>query len=211
MDVKTTFLNGNVEEEVYMKQPEGFVMACNEHKVCKLVKSLYGLKQAPKQKLDGSGKGVIIYLYVDDMLIFGTDQNQVDKTKKILSSKFSMKDMREADVILGRYGVSVPALTKDYKGKKPNTPYPEDQYAVLEIWNEYNILEDIKHGPYSKKLQYAVSNPLDTPYRTNFQTLLQNSKTSFKCANSYSRYLNHKGRFLEEKKSRRGLATHSNP
>ncbi|GJT58722.1 zinc finger, CCHC-type containing protein [Tanacetum coccineum] len=49
MDVKTTFLNGNVEEEVYMKQPEGFVMAGNEHKVCKLVKSLYGLKQAPKQ------------------------------------------------------------------------------------------------------------------------------------------------------------------
>ncbi|GJY43997.1 hypothetical protein Tco_0432210 [Tanacetum coccineum] len=40
----------------------------------------------------------------------------------------------------------------------------EDQYAVLEIWNEYNILEDIKRGPYSKKLQYAVSNPLDTSY-----------------------------------------------
>ncbi|GJR62658.1 hypothetical protein Tco_1504820 [Tanacetum coccineum] len=39
----------------------------------------------------------------------------------------------------------------------------EDQYAVLEIWNEYNILEDIKRGPYSMKLQYAISNPLDTP------------------------------------------------
>ncbi|GKB53171.1 zinc finger, CCHC-type containing protein, partial [Tanacetum coccineum] len=52
-------------------------------------------------KFDGSGKGVIICLYVDDMLIFGTDQNQVDKTKKFLSSKFSMKDMGEADVILG--------------------------------------------------------------------------------------------------------------
>ncbi|GKC84180.1 zinc finger, CCHC-type containing protein [Tanacetum coccineum] len=52
-------------------------------------------------KFDSSGKGVIICLYVDDMLIFGTDQNQVDKTKKFLSSKFSMKDMGEADVILG--------------------------------------------------------------------------------------------------------------
>ncbi|GJT11332.1 zinc finger, CCHC-type containing protein [Tanacetum coccineum] len=49
MDVKTTFLNGDLDEEVYMKQPEGFVMPGNEHKVCKLVKLLYGMKQAPKQ------------------------------------------------------------------------------------------------------------------------------------------------------------------
>nr|GEX99040.1 zinc finger, CCHC-type [Tanacetum cinerariifolium] len=49
MDVKTTFLNGDLDKEVYMKQPEGFVMSGNKHKVCKLVKSLYGLKQAPKQ------------------------------------------------------------------------------------------------------------------------------------------------------------------
>ncbi|GJZ64767.1 zinc finger, CCHC-type containing protein [Tanacetum coccineum] len=97
MDVKTAFLNGDLDEEVYMKQPEGFVMPDNEHKVCKMVKSLYGLKQAPKH----SDKCVIICLYVDDMLIFGIDQNQVDKTNKFLSSKFSMKEMGEADVILG--------------------------------------------------------------------------------------------------------------
>ncbi|GJS76811.1 zinc finger, CCHC-type containing protein [Tanacetum coccineum] len=99
MDVKTLFLNGDLEKEVYMKQPKRCVMLGNEHKVCKLIKSLYGLKQSPKHKFDGSGKGVIIYLYVDDMLIFGTDQNQVDKTKKFLSSKFSMKDMGEAGII----------------------------------------------------------------------------------------------------------------
>ncbi|GJV00991.1 zinc finger, CCHC-type containing protein [Tanacetum coccineum] len=65
MDVKTTFLNGDLDEEVYMKQPEGFVMPSNEHKVC------------------------------------NSDKNQVDKTKKFLSSRFFMKDMGEADVILG--------------------------------------------------------------------------------------------------------------
>ena len=49
MDVKTTFLNGELDEEIYMEQPEGFVVQGQENKVCKLVKSLYGLKQAPKQ------------------------------------------------------------------------------------------------------------------------------------------------------------------
>ncbi|GJT79936.1 putative reverse transcriptase domain-containing protein [Tanacetum coccineum] len=101
IDVKTSFLHGDLDEEMYTKQPKGFVMLGNEHKACKLVKSLYGLKQAPKHKFNDSGKGVIICLYVDDMWIFGTDQNQVDKTKKFLSSTFSMKDMGEADVILG--------------------------------------------------------------------------------------------------------------
>ncbi|CAM8881868.1 unnamed protein product [Rhodiola kirilowii] len=109
-----------------MKQPEGFIMPGNENKVCKLIKSLYGLKQAPKQwhqkfdevilssgfklnqadkciysKFDNSGNGVIICLCVDDMLIFGTDQKRVDLAKEFLSSNFSMKDMGEANVILG--------------------------------------------------------------------------------------------------------------
>nr|KAJ0221909.1 hypothetical protein LSAT_V11C200058740 [Lactuca sativa] len=122
MDVKIAFLNGDLDAEIYMKQPEVFVMPGNEHKVCKLKKSLYGLKQAPKQwhqkfddvvlsngfalnqadkyvynKFDTSGKGVMICLYVDDMLIFGTDLEEVDKTKKFLSSSFDMKDMGEAE------------------------------------------------------------------------------------------------------------------
>ncbi|GJW49520.1 zinc finger, CCHC-type containing protein [Tanacetum coccineum] len=126
MDVKTTFLNFDLEEEVYMKQPEGFVMLGNEHKMCKLVKLLYRLKQAPKQwhqkfdevvlssgfllnqsdkcvysKFDISSKGVIICLYVDEMLIFGTDQNQIDKTK-VFIIKVLMKDMEKQTLFLGK-------------------------------------------------------------------------------------------------------------
>ncbi|GKC81367.1 zinc finger, CCHC-type containing protein, partial [Tanacetum coccineum] len=109
MDVKTAFLNGELEDEVYINQPQGFIMRGNENKVCKLIKSLYGLKQAPKQwhkkfdevvlssvyllnqadkyvysKFDEFGKGVIICLYVDDMLIFGIDQVQSHYIEKVL-------------------------------------------------------------------------------------------------------------------------------
>ena len=48
MDVKTTFLNGIIEEEVYIEQPEGFVIHGKESHVCRLDKALYGLKQAPR-------------------------------------------------------------------------------------------------------------------------------------------------------------------
>ncbi|GJT67365.1 retrovirus-related pol polyprotein from transposon TNT 1-94 [Tanacetum coccineum] len=125
MDVKTAFLNEDLEEEIYMNQPEGFIAPGQEGKVCRLVKSLYGLKQAPKQwhqKFDHtmlesgfkinecdkcvyvkdiSARYVIWCLYVDDMLIVGSNDKIIRSTKDMLKSKFDMKDMGLADVILG--------------------------------------------------------------------------------------------------------------
>jgi hypothetical protein len=124
MDVKTSFLNGELDEEIYIDQPDGFVVKGKEQKVCKLLKSLYGLKQAPKQwyeKFDttltsvgfavneadrcvyyryGGGQSVILCLYVDDILIFGTNIDIINEVKSFLSKSFDIKDLGEADVIL---------------------------------------------------------------------------------------------------------------
>ncbi|KAF3666872.1 hypothetical protein FXO37_10327 [Capsicum annuum] len=125
MDVKTAFLNGDLEEKIYMEQPEGFVVPGKENKVCRLIKSLYGLKQAPKQwhakfnqtmlangfKINEYDKcvyikdtpnyQVVVCLYVDDMLIISRDISDINATKRMLERKFDMKDLGIADVILG--------------------------------------------------------------------------------------------------------------
>ncbi|KAK6160261.1 hypothetical protein DH2020_003642 [Rehmannia glutinosa] len=125
MDVKMAFLNGEIDAEIYMEQPEGFVAPGQEKKVCKLIRSLYGLKQAPKQwhlKFDNTMlsngykinecdkcvyvKGtseafVIVCLYVDDLLIMGSSHDSIMDTKRMLKRNFDMKDMGTADVILG--------------------------------------------------------------------------------------------------------------
>jgi hypothetical protein len=100
MDVKSNFLNGELEEEFYIEQPEGFRLSENVYYVCKLKKALYGLKQAPRawySRLDkylqqvGFRKGsadknlyikvsqdsiLLIEFYVDD-IIFGSDDDKL--------------------------------------------------------------------------------------------------------------------------------------
>ncbi|KAG9450355.1 hypothetical protein H6P81_010320 [Aristolochia fimbriata] len=137
LDVKTAFLHGDLEEEIYMRQPAGFEVIGKQSWVCKLKRSLYGLKQAPRQwylKFDrfmldigfarsnadhcvylqrfNDGDYIILTLYVDDMLVAGTNMKKIDDLKKKLANQFSMKDLGEAKQLLGIQ------ITRDKKKKK---------------------------------------------------------------------------------------------
>ena len=125
MDFKTAFLNGDLEEVVYMDQPQGFETTSKRNLVCRLKKSIYGLKQASRQwylkfndtvlsygfvemtvdrciymKVVGS-KFIILVLYVDDILLAANDRGLLHDVKNFLSSNFEMKDMGEASYVIG--------------------------------------------------------------------------------------------------------------
>ena len=126
MDVNTAFLNSEIEETVYVEQPEGFEVPGKEDFVCLLRKTLYGLKQSPRawfqliasvlvdfdfQQCDSDpcifihknekGEQTYIALYVDDLLIAGDNEEDIATIKRRLSERFEMKDLGIASKFLG--------------------------------------------------------------------------------------------------------------
>ena len=117
MDVHTTFLHGDIDEELYMKQLEGFVIPEKEHLVCKLSRSLYGLKQASRQwykkfnafmlnhEYKRSHADHCLYTKRDEsgspVILAATKRSTVDVLKKQLKSAFSMKELGGAEHVLG--------------------------------------------------------------------------------------------------------------
>lgn len=122
LDVKSAFLHGEIEEEIYMSIPEGFQ---NAGEVCRLNKALYGLKQAPfcwnkkfdcfirteqfiKSKSDPclylkklSESNIYLLLYVDDIIIVSDNKREINDLKVKLQNKFEMQDMRKLKNFLG--------------------------------------------------------------------------------------------------------------
>lgn len=125
LDVKTAFLHGDLKENVYVTQPEGFVVSGSEHKVYKLNKALYGLRQAPRawnEKLNKVLEGLrfvkcskepslyrkqvkeellLVAVYVDDLLVTGTDRVMIVEFKGEMSKIFEMSDLGLLTYYLG--------------------------------------------------------------------------------------------------------------
>ena len=125
MDVPNAFLNGELEEEVYMEQPDGYVHPDFADYVCKLRKALYGLKQSNRAwsnkfskfllsigfeisegdhslyvKKIGAGP-VVVVVYVDDVIITGDIENEIGKVKNLLKAEFDIKDLGQLMYFLG--------------------------------------------------------------------------------------------------------------
>jgi hypothetical protein len=125
LDVKSTFLNGDLQEEVYIGQPLGFAQAAGEHKVFKLHKALYDLRQAPRawnKKLDdtlkqlgftsspsehamytrGHGRSrLLLGVYVDDLIVTGADADEIKRFKLEMMKQFCMSDLGLLHFYLG--------------------------------------------------------------------------------------------------------------
>lgn len=126
MDIKFAFLNGPLEEEVFVNQPPGFVKQGQELKVYKLNKTLYGLRQAPRAwnkhidslliryefkkctvvygiyvKFFKQLGTLLVFLYVDDLLVTGSSTQEIENFKMKMKIELEMKDLDNLGYFLG--------------------------------------------------------------------------------------------------------------
>ncbi|CAL1382933.1 unnamed protein product [Linum trigynum] len=169
LGVKTAFLHGELEEEIYMTQPEGFEVPGKEDYVCKLKKSLYGLKQSPRQwykRFDSymlelgynrspydccvyhskaeDGSMIDLVLYVDDMLIAARSKSDIQKLKGLLSAEFEMKDLGAAQKILGM---------EIYRDRSKKKLFLSQKSYIQKILSRFGM---------------SSAKPLNTPSASNF-------------------------------------------
>jgi len=190
MDVKTAFLNADMDRDLFMKPPPNFQLPPGKDDyVWKLKKSLYGLKQASRLWGDHlantlsslgfvrssadnciwtrqrNGHYTYIGCYVDDLLIMGTAQDQVDQVKASLSSTYTMKDLGLMKWCLGM------RVTQS-----PNGDISLDQsLAIKDLCQTYGISSNTSHRPYDKLPE------LSTVHISLLMTVRKLNKIVFSC------------------------------
>ncbi|KAI8424616.1 hypothetical protein MSG28_003049 [Choristoneura fumiferana] len=168
LDVTTAFLNGFLEETIYMQIPEGFVGGNTDGKVLKLKRAIYGLKQSSrawyrrvddclvqsgyiKSKLEpclyvnsSNGLKTIIALYVDDFFLFSNDEQETKRIKQELSSQFKLKDLGQVKQCLGM-NVNI---------DKQNNVITLDQESYIDqLLHRFNMTESkVAETPMEEKL-----------------------------------------------------------
>lgn len=227
MDVETAFVNGTIRTEVYIYPPDGYEVERN--KVCLLNKSLYGLRESPRDwyecfhefmtktnftrsrydyclyKSNAHGNPIYVILYVDDLLIFGTDKTDIEEMKQKLSKKFQMKDLGQVRNYLGieveyypnkrkmflsqeKYINSLAERYDVIQSKRFNTPMETN----LKLVPADTIDEHVKYRNLIGALLY-ISNGTrpDASYAVNYLSRFQNSydNTHFKYALRVLKYL----------------------
>jgi hypothetical protein len=159
MDVKMTFLNGNLTKDMYMTQPEDFVDPKNVGKICKLQKSIYGLKQASQSwnlRFDELDKGfgfiknveepcvykrvsghkvVFLVIYVDDILLIRNNIPMLEAVKSSLRKNFSMKELGEEAYIL---------VIKIYRDRSKRLIRLSQNAYIEKILNQFNMQDSKK-------------------------------------------------------------------
>ena len=191
MDVETVFLNGKLDEEIYMQQPEGYVKPVEEHLVCKLEKSLYGLKQSSRcwnkafreciEKIGFIQASAdpcvfirkdaltIIGVHVDDLMILARNMTEMKSVKDSLKLQFKIKDMGEL-----HYYVGV-CIVQDVKNKQVHLHQGQYIEKMLEKYRQTEAKPVSTPADLNVKLQKedGFSRPVDaTSYQSMVGSLL---------------------------------------
>jgi hypothetical protein len=196
MDVKSTFLNGELQEEVYIEQLAGFVVAGKEHKVLKLWKQLYMLHQASRAwnvKLDDTLLSlnfwrtplehaiyvwwngnvlVVVGVYVDDLVITGSDRDDIRSFKEEMAVAFKMSDLGLLHYYLG-ISLSQRAYTmkilerSDMTGCNP-CHVPMEARLKLSKQSTQPLVDAIAYGSIIGILRYLVSTRPDLAFAVGY-------------------------------------------
>ena len=192
MDVITAFLNGDLDEDIYMQQPDGYVQSGSEHLVCKLKKSLYGLKQAPrcwnlafKKHMESIGFRqttadpcvyvrfgdaiAIVAVYADDLILITKTPTEMEELKFMMAMRFKMKDMGRLHYCLG---ISIVC------DEQQKCVWLHQKQHILDMLKKYGLLEAktvSTPADLNVRLQKddSVSKPVDpVPYQSTVGSLL---------------------------------------